>query len=309
MHAFLLLALVALAGVRPALPSESIPSIPDASAASLLDAAPAASPASAAASTPNPPPPPPPTPTPTPLLLIPEDADPQFEDEGAEWVPESELRRRMAAVAQERETERYRMEHAAKARALAERKRHAAAMADLAARSSGRAAPQPAPERSLQGAVDETPTPTPGPLYPVNPEDVAIALDEFGVPVTFAEVTPNRSTDSRPVVPLKAAAGCKAEAAAACAPQLSHCLGLDAENRELACACFRANGRCYRDVGCIELLPKETINFCFRRFYCPMDDCEGAGSAAVAVSALAAVLALAAVARAAAGPGAGDGEG
>lgn len=132
-------------------------------------------------------------------------------------------------------------------------------------------------DRRLQD-VEATATPTNGPIYPINPEDIPVEVDVFGVPVMFREPETNRTKDTRPDVPLVPEATCRTDEIVRCPSLLSSCLGIDAENREAACECFRQNGKCYKESGCFEMIPKTTINFCFYRFFCEMDQCEGAGA-------------------------------
>lgn len=192
-------------------------------------------------------------------VLVADDVDAQLEDEDSnvEWLIQSELKARIAArESQIRETRRYTSDRAAKDALLQ-------AMADDVR------------SRKLQ-TISEVQA-TNGPLFPVWEED--LIPDESKV---FATISPNVSVDVRPPIPLNPEAGCDVTAMAHCPTDLSQCLGTHAEDRDSSCECFSSNGKCYRQYGCLEMLPKSTINFCFYRLYCTMDQCEGSGASAAA---------------------------
>jgi hypothetical protein len=129
-----------------------------------------------------------------------------------------------------------------------------------------------------------------GPLYPVFADDLPPNITAtFEKPMLLI-----RPTTLVPV-PISVPASCDVRGITWCAKNLSDCLGRNVENRLSACGCFLIHGMCFKAPGCIELLPRVDVLFCFDRLFCDRDTCvgNGAGGAGVAAAAALAVVAAA----------------
>jgi hypothetical protein len=62
-----------------------------------------------------------------------------------------------------------------------------------------------------------------------------------------------------------------------------------------ACECYLKHGKCWRAAGCLDSIPKEEKDHCFRYMACQRAQCEGSGAAGAAVAAAALLAAAAAV--------------
>ena len=118
---------------------------------------------------------------------------------------------------------------------------------------------------------------TPGPSFPVNPDD-----EPPNEALVFATLTANVTSVALPPLMLVPDGGCNASAAALCPAVLSDCFCANPEDRTSACQCFFTSGQCYRQAGCTELIPQADMDFCFYRLFCgSMDQCEGNGARAL----------------------------
>lgn len=217
--------------------------------------------------------------------LLPDDVDPQLldgqdhADIPVEWLSAGELKRRMLQHQGQRGYEN--VQERLKAAAAASLKEKSdyfsekrAGYARETAQQEDEGAKGPGGRRRLQTS-DEVAT---GPLFPVFEDDLAPNLTAvFGMPPTLF-----RPSGMNPVPPPELA-NCDAEAAALCGPALSQCLGLhlDVSQRAAACLCFQEHGRCFRRTGCIELLPRADVRFCYNRLFCNRDLCMGNGVGAL----------------------------
>lgn len=129
-----------------------------------------------------------------------------------------------------------------------------------------------------------------GPLYPVFADDLPP-----NITATFEKPTLLTRPTTLVPVPIPVPPSCDVRGIAWCAKNLSDCLGRNVENRLGACGCFLVHGKCFKAPGCIELLPRVDVLFCFDRLFCDRDTCvgNGAGGAGVAAAAALAVAAAA----------------